>query len=251
MTLDTAPGVMCGRGGGLVWDMLSGWGPNVHADASRRIGEGRAAEVFDLGDGTVLRRYRLDRSTTVEGRLMQWLHQAGYPVPRVVRADGRELVMERIDGPTMLDDLGRRPWRLWAHIRLLAALQRRLGALEAPEWLGSAPDVPAGDAVLHLDLHPGNVLLSSRGPVVIDWTNVSRGPAGFDAAVTHVLLSTSEVHRRRERLGQRWVTAVFAHERGAEYAEHVVAALHRRLADPNVTERERVTLHARLARSGR
>lgn len=32
--------------------------------------------------------------------------------------------------------------------------------------------------VLHLDFHPANVMLTSGGPVVIDWTNARAGPAG-------------------------------------------------------------------------
>ncbi len=67
---------------------------------------GRAADLFDLGDGTVLRRYRTARDSASEARLMQWLFEAGYPVPRVHRSNGPDLVMDRIDGPTMLEDLG-------------------------------------------------------------------------------------------------------------------------------------------------
>ena len=32
----------------------------------RLLATGRAAEVFDLGDGTVLRRYRVDHDTALE-----------------------------------------------------------------------------------------------------------------------------------------------------------------------------------------
>jgi hypothetical protein len=47
--------------------------------------------------------------------------------------------------------------------------------------------------VLHLDLHPGNVMLTSKGPVVIDWSNVRSGPAGADVAMTYLLMASSEV----------------------------------------------------------
>ena len=46
--------------------------------------------------------------------------------------------------------------------------------------------------MLHLDLHPGNVMLTSRGPVVIDWTNAGAGPAGADVAMAYVIISSSE-----------------------------------------------------------
>ena len=211
----------------------------------RLLATGRAAEVFDLGDGTVLRRYRDDHDTALEARLMQWLHDDGYPVPRVLSASGREMVMERIDGPTMLADMGRRPWRIGRHLRRLAALQRALGELTAPDWLPTAAHVPGGDAVLHLDLHPLNVLLAPTGPVVIDWTNVSRGPAGFDAATTYVVLATSTVDRVRERLGRRWAVGAFVAASG-DHAEFVTAAAERRLLDPNVTADERARIRRLL-----
>ena len=90
----------------------------------RLIASGRAADVFDLGDGTVLRRYRNDHDSGPEGRVMGWLAASGVSVPTVHRATGREMVMDHVSGPTMLDDLQRRPWRLWRHARTLADLQR-------------------------------------------------------------------------------------------------------------------------------
>lgn len=211
----------------------------------RLLATGRAAEVFDLGDGTVLRRYRSDHDTALEARLMRWLHDGGYPVPRVLSASGREMVMQRIDGPTMLADMGNRPWRIGRHLRLLAALQRSLGELTAPDWLPAVPHVPIGDTVLHLDLHPLNVLLSPAGPVVIDWTNTARGPAGFDVATSYVVLATSSVDLVRERLGRRWAVRSFV---GAsdDHAEFVTAAAERRLLDPNVTAEERARIRRLL-----
>src|SRR6185503_4312720 len=51
-----------------------------------------------------------------------------------------------------------------------------------------------GSVLVHCDLHPDNVLLTRSGPVVIDWSNGSRGEAADDVAQTWVILSTSVVH---------------------------------------------------------
>nr|WP_312870502.1 phosphotransferase [Streptomyces himalayensis] len=40
--------------------------------------------------------------------------------------------------------------------------------------------VVPGVRVLHLDLHPENVLLTQRGPVVIDWANSEEGHPDLD-----------------------------------------------------------------------
>jgi tRNA A-37 threonylcarbamoyl transferase component Bud32 len=122
---------------------------------------------------------------------MTHVRAAGYPVPEVHRVGPGELVLERIEGPTMLEDLGAHPWRTRDHARTLADLHRRLHAIDAPE--GLLPHPVAGPSVLHLDLHPGNVICSPTGPVVIDWTNARRGAPEVDVALTWILMASSEV----------------------------------------------------------
>ena len=146
----------------------------------RLLAKGRAADVYDLGDGTVLRRYREGVDTRHEAAIMQHVARAGFPVPAVHRAEGTDVVMDRVDGPTMLEDLSRRPWLVLAHADRLARLMLRLHAIPV-----------LGGSVLHGDLHPGNVVLAATGPVVIDWTNARIGPAPMDVAMSWLLLATS------------------------------------------------------------
>lgn len=162
----------------------------VAHDPGPLIGTGRDADVFDVGGGRVLRRSRAGRSLADEAAVMVHVAGAGYPVPRVddVLADG-SLVMERVDGPSMLDDLARRPWLARRYARVLADLLARLHDIGAPASLRPAP--VAGDAVVHLDLHPANVLMSPRGPVVIDWANAARGAPAADVAVTWLVCSAA------------------------------------------------------------
>jgi aminoglycoside phosphotransferase (APT) family kinase protein len=47
-----------------------------------------------------------------------------------------------------------------------------------------------------MDLHPLNVLIGSRGPVVIDWTGASRGDPAIDVVIAWVLMSTGEIPGR-------------------------------------------------------
>jgi aminoglycoside phosphotransferase (APT) family kinase protein len=162
--------------------------------AGEPIASGRDADIYDAGPGRVLRRSRKpERSQRTEATVMRHVAAHGYPCPQVfeVSDDGVDLVMERIDGPTMLDDLGAHPWRLRRHARTLADLQRRLGQIPAPDGLAPGP-VP-GDRVVHLDLHPINVLLSSRGPMVIDWTNARAGDPASDVALTWVLTACGTI----------------------------------------------------------
>ena len=157
----------------------------------RLIGSGRGADVYDLGAGRVLRRYRNGLDVATEATLMTHLRGTGYPVPEVFDADGTDLVMELLTGTDMLADLARRPWKVRRHARLLASLHDRLHAIDAPA--GLRQPFGAGNAVVHLDLHPGNVMLTPVGPVVIDWSNVAAGPAGADVAVAALIMTVSEV----------------------------------------------------------
>ena len=123
-------------------------------DVGPLLASGRDADVFACGHDLVVRRSRKGRSMEREARVMSYLTGHGYPVPRVedVRADGSELVMERIAGPTMLQALSRRPWTLGDNAALLATLHRRLHEIPAPDWLSPFPG--GGDGIVHLDLHP-------------------------------------------------------------------------------------------------
>jgi tRNA A-37 threonylcarbamoyl transferase component Bud32 len=47
----------------------------------------------------------------------------GVPVPEVLEVHDDALVLERIDGPTMLEEIQRRPWRFMAFGRELGRIQ--------------------------------------------------------------------------------------------------------------------------------
>ena len=163
------------------------------------IASGRDSDIFAYGDGLVLRRSRSHRSMAAEAKVMEYVRAQGYPVPAVdhLNDDGTDLVMERIEGPSMAESLGRRPWTLGDNGTVLGDLHRRLHQIPAPDWVADGPGSTAGGCLLHLDLHPLNVILGPSGPVVIDWTNAKRGPAAVDLALTWVLILAGEIPGNR------------------------------------------------------
>jgi aminoglycoside phosphotransferase (APT) family kinase protein len=195
------------------------------------IAAGRASEIFDLGDGRVLRRFRAGGDPEREALVMRHAHDHGYPVPRVLEVTPDALVLERIEGATMLHESGRRPWRLPRHASLLARLHEQLHQIVAPSVL---PEVGPGDRLLHLDLHPDNVILSPSGPFVIDWTNARRGDPALDVALTWVIAATSGGF-----LGRLFLRWFLPHFDRADLLRALPAAAERRVADVNVTDRER------------
>lgn len=226
------------------------------------IARGRDAEVFALGPDRVVRRTPTPRDLRGEARVTEHVRAAGYPAPEVLRVAPGEMVVERVAGPTMVDDLARRPWRAAAHGRTLADLHRRLHAIAAPPELPAHPH--PGDAVLHGDLHPANVLLGPDGPVVIDWTNARRGDGTADVADVWLVIACLGADRppttvldrvvaRVEPAIRRRLLAAFLDGAGDEAAVRAAlpatAAL--RLVDPNLRPEERTRVEALVAAEGR
>jgi aminoglycoside phosphotransferase (APT) family kinase protein len=151
--------------------------------------------------------------------------------------------MERLEGPLMGEAVVQQPWRLFDLARLLADLHARLGEIKAPAGLRQLPD--GGNAVVHLDLHPFNVIMTKDGPVVIDWANPARGQPETDVAATWVIMRSSEIPGSPlasavGRLGRGMFLGTFLrHSDKTSAAKVLPAVIHARIDDRNVTDRER------------
>jgi tRNA A-37 threonylcarbamoyl transferase component Bud32 len=202
------------------------------------LGAGRTCDVYDVGQGRVLRRYRKPFDVQAEAQIMRHLDEAGFPVPKVYDAEGPDLIMERMSGRDMLAELGRRPWLVRPYGRLLATLHNRLHEIPAPPGLAMA--FQPGDRMLHLDLHPANVMLTSRGPVVIDWSGARAGAAGADVAMAYVIMASSDVDLIPvllrpvvSRLRAALLRQFMAEARDDPWP-HIARAAEARMQDPNV-----------------
>lgn len=129
-----------------------------------------------------------------EAQVMEYARSRGFPVPAVeeVSDDGLDMIIERIDGSDMVATMTKRPWTIPRQGRVLADLHRRLHELSAPDWLDNAP-VGDGNRLLHFDLHPLNVMIGPRGPVVIDWAGACRGDPTVDVALAWILMEAGEI----------------------------------------------------------
>ena len=147
------------------------------------------------------------------------VHDAGAPAPRflgIEMVDGRAAsIYERVHGWSMWDHMVEHPGQVAAHTRSLAELQAHLFTIVPPVALPAQRDrltckIRAASARLdpslvaalellppttpsrlcHGDLHPGNVIMASGGPVIIDWFDAARGSHVADIARTSLLMST-------------------------------------------------------------
>jgi len=196
---------------------------------------GRTAEIYSYQEEKVLKLFFptvpqswIDREANV-GRYIQ---EARLPVPKVferVKVNGREgVVYERINGPSLLNQLARMPWKAAQYARLLASLHAQIHKISAPsnletqrKWArGGIPGtdklskemkesvlnlletMPDGNLLCHGDFHPGNIIVTHRGPVIIDWMTATRGTAGGDVGRTSVILEAAQAP---EGTPMRWL----------------------------------------------
>lgn len=186
--------------------------------------DGWTAEVYAWGDDRILKLFRKGWASVAadrEAAHARLAHAAGIPTPAVVdviRIGNRVgVIFERTDGPTLLEalaegsreavavaeqlatlhaDLHARDAQmlppLRRYLRACIARARRL-TREARTAAQAALDVlPDGGAICHGDFHPGNVILTAAGPVVIDWLQATRGDPVADVARTSLLLECAE-----------------------------------------------------------
>lgn len=194
----------------------------MSAHTGRLIGQGRTAEVYEYGDGRVLKLFRPEMPPSFsqhEAEVARAVTEAGLPAPAFlgeVEVDGRPgIIYERVFGPSMLAVTARKPWAVARMARDFARLHTGIHSHTCPvlpalrdELRGTinraAPlserekeavlsmlgTLPAGEAVCHGDFHPDNIILSPRGPVVIDWTTATRGDPPADVARTALLFKS-------------------------------------------------------------
>ena len=192
----------------------------------RPLASGRDCNVYALADGRVARWYKDGRSARGEAEVIRGVHELGYPVPRVDEWDGPKIVMERIDGPTLGEQLVAGTVTADEGARIQAELQGRLHALP---W-------PGGESLLHLDFHPLNVLIGPAGPVVIDWTNARPGPPGLDVAMSALILAGVALTLEFPEAGD--LLTAYGAVAPAPYAEHLEAAARIRSDKPLTTDQE-------------
>ena len=197
-------------------------GMDIAVDEAALIGRGRTAEVYAWKDAAVLKLFVAGFPTSLASQEVQGLraaNSAGVPSPRlleVVTVDGRDgIVMERLAGQTMQQLLAARPYLVPHYARLFAELQAQMHSCHAPGLLSRKESLakhivragttsyvkslalarldllPDGDTLCHGDLHPDNVLMTAKGPVIIDWSFSAAGNPASDAARTALMLRTS------------------------------------------------------------
>jgi len=195
----------------------------MQGSLGEKIGEGAFSEAYAWAPAQVVKLFKAGVSHLLgqhEVRMIRAVRAAGVPVPEVfgeVTLDGRfGIVLQRLDGPTLLqltrtgavtfEQAGAIVAALAMSIHktplpsevlsMRECMEARLdhddGKLPkhiAPEILTLLDRLPPGDGLCHTDLSPGNVIMTSEGPKLVDWAGAMCGPAVLELGFLHVVLS--------------------------------------------------------------
>lgn len=190
--------------------------------AATLTGQGRTADIYRWDNNQILKLFHTRWSLAAveqEARISRLVQETGLPVPAtggLMEIDGRHgILFERIDGPTMLRQLGAKPCTAIALLHAFADLHVRMHAQtiamrELPsqrqqltrliqqasslpaEWraaaLAALDHLPDGNCLCHGDYHPDNILMTPHGPVIIDWSDATAGNPLADVARTALIL---------------------------------------------------------------
>jgi aminoglycoside phosphotransferase (APT) family kinase protein len=185
------------------------------------LARGGQADIYDFGHGKVLRVPRRPQDyerIRYEYAVYSLLSDSdidalkAYELVEVNEAPA--IIMERISGTSMMDEIKKRPSLIKRkavqlaemHVEILkqtANASITLGKEKAKfcitgsqhlteqvkgKLLDALEHLPEGNFLCHGDFHPGNILNSDGKDYIIDWSGASRGDGTSDIAHTYVLL---------------------------------------------------------------
>jgi uncharacterized protein (TIGR02172 family) len=200
---------------------------------STPIAQGRTSEIYTWGEQHILKLFHEwcpPDWVKYEARIAGAIYAAGVPTPapgEIIEVDNRRgLIYERLDGISMLKDMNAHPWTILKHARSLAELQVQINQQSIaglPSYkarlsydisntphlsdrlrnkaLSQLEMLPDESNLCHGDYHPGNILLTKKGLIIIDWMTACAGSPWADVARTSLILSVGaksagkQVHR--------------------------------------------------------
>jgi aminoglycoside phosphotransferase (APT) family kinase protein len=164
-------------------------------DLGESLGAGGSSEVYAWGSDRVVKLFRSEYAYALERELecATAVHGAGIVSPAVhgvVHIGGRRgIVFERVDGPTLLEQLLHGDRSAADVGRVLAALHLTMHEVSVSGLRDLAVvlneqghEVPSGTFVFHGDFHPGNVIVAATRFCTIDWVNAHVAPRAADVA---------------------------------------------------------------------
>ncbi|PKM72268.1 MAG: phosphotransferase [Firmicutes bacterium HGW-Firmicutes-16] len=187
----------------------------------------RSSQIFSWQGNTLLKLFRSDVDPVlIENEEINTTETYDKGVSLVkcyghVQVEDRTgIIIERVEGKTLISLAGSKPLTVFKVPSLMAELQlkmhnthtdkirsykkfvldaldsKSLGFLTEEEKqiaLKQLSALPDGDSILHFDYHPDNIMSDGKTTTIIDWMTAARGAPAADIAATLYLLNEGEM----------------------------------------------------------
>lgn len=189
------------------------------------IAHGATAAIYKIGEDRIFKKFidsKPDSSIDNEYYCSKVAEGLSLGAPKIYERvndeRGRGIIMEYIQGKTLLELLASGELELSEALRMLAQCQCRVNACPGAPfpkakdvlparilWSKTLSDpakaklveilraLPDGDRLCHTDLHPGNIMMTSAGLRIIDWCDAMCAPVWADVARTVMLFHRDSV----------------------------------------------------------
>ncbi|MFB9326385.1 phosphotransferase family protein [Paenibacillus aurantiacus] len=190
------------------------------------LGVGNTANVFEWGTSEVIKIFHLEENAREEAmkeaRNAEIVDRLSIKAPRfsgLTEYEGKTcLIYEKIEGQTMLSSIEPTESSVSDCAKLMAQLHIELHEVQTdvqsnlrtqlsanvihsevmtePEKvivLDMLETLPEEQTLCHYDFHPGNIILSPNGPIIIDWMNALVGHRLADVARTYMMIDSRAV----------------------------------------------------------
>ncbi|CAI6082646.1 hypothetical protein PAECIP112173_03641 [Paenibacillus sp. JJ-100] len=187
------------------------------------IGMGNTANVYLWGNTEVIKIFHDHESSFFEANkeaknaeIINHLNLRAPSYSGSLEYEGKLcLIYERIDGQTMLLQITPTVSSITHYAKQMAQLQYEMHQVkigiqpnlknellyrisshelinenEKRRLKGILDQLPENNTICHYDFHPGNIILSSKGPIIIDWLNALVGHEAADVARSSMMLQS-------------------------------------------------------------
>jgi uncharacterized protein (TIGR02172 family) len=196
----------------------------IDTNLLQKVGAGRTATIYRCGQNQVVKLYQPNfpkKAIDEEFQIGQTLNHVGIDIPQtyelVQLEESKGILLDYVPGPSMLQTLATKPWRVFSYSKQMARLHFKihsasividhsipllkesladkisrvtlLTAEERTEIHSRLSTLTDGASICHGDFHPDNIIMAKDRPVTVDWITTRIGNPVADVARTWLLLN--------------------------------------------------------------
>jgi len=192
------------------------------------IGRGATAFIYEWKDDKVLKLFHptvekalVEREYNISSEVQKSLSNIPKAFELINIENQYGIIYEKVESTTLTEQIVKKPWLVKKQGRLMAELHYNMNkyevsnlpsqksklkrtsvlsnslSAEQKEYILNIIDsLPNDKKLCHGDFHPDNILMSSKGPIIIDWMTGTTGSPVADVARTALILKYSHIPKK-------------------------------------------------------